>query len=128
MSQLRVVFTSFSQELCKEQKKSFVQMVKNVSSITYKEMDDNDINFTSNNNCLAFNEIGDNEMKKISSFRDVNSYPIFINFRKIMFMIDGSLTFQFFKRKDLKIFENADDSMFYYDEEIVYNSWFRRLF
>ena len=67
-------------------------MVKNVNSISYKEMDDNyNKNYYFNDNGLAFNEIAENDMKKISSFRDVNSYPIFINFRKIMFMIDGSL-------------------------------------
>ena len=106
-SQLRVVFTSYSQDLCKEQMKSFVQMVKNVNSLAYKG-------------------IKETEMKKISSFRDVISYPIFVNFRKIMFMIDGSLTFQFFKRKELRIYENIDDSVFYYDEEKVYecNNYF----
>ena len=31
------------------------------------------------------------ELNDISSFRDIISYPSFINFRKIMFMIDGSL-------------------------------------
>ena len=107
LSQLRVVFTSFSQELCKEQMKSFIQMVNNVSYLAYKG-------------------IPQTEMKNISSFRDVISYPIFTNYRKLMFMIDGSLTFQFFKRKDLKIFENPDDSLFYYDEEKVYecNNYF----
>ena len=88
-TQLRVVFTSYSQDLCKEQMKSFVQMVKNVNSLAYKG-------------------IKETEMKKISSFRDVISYPIFVNFRKIMFMIDGSLTFQIFKRKELRIYENID--------------------
>ena len=107
LSQLRVVFTSFSQDLCKEQMKSFIQMVSNISYLSYKG-------------------IPQTEMKNISSFRDIISYPIFINYRKLMFMIDGSLTFQFFKRKDLRIFENSDDSLFYYDEEKVYecNNYF----
>ena len=100
-SQLRVVFTSFSQELCKEQMKSFNLMVKNVKELEYKP-------------------IAEKELRNISSFRDIKDYPIFVNFRKIMFMIDGSLTFQFFKRKDLRIFENPDDSVFYYDEEKQY--------
>ena len=106
-SKLRVVFTSYSQELCKEQMKSFIQMVKKVKTLKFKEM----------------SEI---KMKEISSFRDVDSYPIFVNFRKIMFMIDGSLTFQFFKRKDLKIYENPDDSLIYFDEEKKYecNNYF----
>ena len=106
-SQLRVVFTSFSQELCKEQMKSFTLMVKNVNELKY-------------------NPINEKELKNISSFRDIYNYPIFVNFRKIMFMIDGSLTFQFFKRKDLRVFENPDDSTFYYDEEKLYecNNYF----
>ena len=107
VSQLRVVFTSFSQELCKEQMKSFIQMVNNVSYLAYKGIPQTD-------------------MKNISSFRDVISYPVFTNYRKLMFMIDGSLTFQFFKRKNLRKFENPDDSLFYYDEEKVYecNNYF----
>ena len=107
ISQLRVVFTSFNQELCKEQMKSFIQMVNNVSYLAYKG-------------------IPQTEIKNISSFRDNISYPIFTNYRKLMFMIDGSLTFQFFQRKDLRIFENPDDSLFYYDEEKIYecNNYF----
>jgi adenylate kinase family enzyme len=83
VSQLRVVFTSFSQELCKEQLKSFIQMVNNVSYLAYKG-------------------IPQTEIKNISSFRDNISYPIFTNYRKLRFMIDGSLTFQFFQRKIFK--------------------------
>ena len=115
-SELRVVFTSFSQDLCKEQMKSFIQMVKNVDYISYKE----DKNKIPNLNPFSFNEIGKKKIEEISSFRDVSSYPIFVNFRKIMFMIDGSLTFQFFKRKDLRTFENPDDSMYLYDEDKIY--------
>ena len=37
-----------------------------------------------------------------------------------MFMIDGSLTFQFFKRKNLRILENSDESIFYYDKNKTY--------
>ena len=37
-----------------------------------------------------------------------------------MFMIDGSLTFQFFKRQILRALENPDDSVFNYNEEKQY--------
>ena len=106
-SDLRIIFTSFSQDLCKEQNKSFLQMLEKVNAISYKENDTN----------IIRNEIS---MDEIYSFRDINLYPAFINFRKIMFMIDGSLTFQFFKRKDLRVLENSNDSMFFYDKNKIY--------
>ena len=109
-SDLRIIFTSFSQDLCKEQNKAFLQMVKKVNAISYKE----------NNNNIIHNNRNVNQMDEIYSFRDIKSYPGFINFRKIMFMIDGSLTFQFFKRKELKILENSNDSMISYDKDKVY--------
>ena len=109
-SDLRIIFTSFSQDLCKEQNKAFLQMVKKVNAISYKE----------NNNNIIHNNRNVNQMDEIYSFRDIKSYPGFINFRKIMFMIDGSLTFQFFKRKELRILENSNDSMISYDKDKVY--------
>ena len=121
-NQLRVVFTSFSQELCKEQMKSFSQMVKNVNFIEYKEISENDIYSKDELNSFEYKEISENDIKQEKcSFRDMNSYPIFTNFRSIMFLIDGSLTFQFFKRiKELRVMKNQDDSLFYYDKEKEY--------
>ena len=82
------MFTSLSKSLCEEQVKVFTQMVNKVNAISYKE--NNNIN--NNNHINRRGRIID----EIYSFRDIYSYPAFINFRKIMFLIDGSLTFQFF--------------------------------
>ena len=53
----------------------------------------------------------------MNSFKDIKTYPFFINFRKLMFLIDGSLTFQFFQRLNLckSLVPNLND-------EIEYNS------
>ena len=122
VNQLRVVFTSFSQELCKEQMKSFTQMVKNVNPIKSEELSENYFYSNDELNSFKYKEVSENIIKKeIFSFRDINSYPIFTNFRNIMFLIDGSLTFQFFKRiKELRKMKNQDDSVFYYDKEKEY--------
>ena len=111
-SVVRIVFTSLRGSLCEEQVKVFTQMVNKVNAISYKE-NNNNIN---NNHINRRGRIID----EIYSFRDIYSYPAFINFRKIMFLIDGSLTFQFFKRKNLRILENSDDAMFEYDKNKVY--------
>ena len=93
---LRVVFTSLSQNLC-EMQQMIIQ--ENIISKIYE---------------LEFIPIDQERMKLISSFRDLYNYPIFINFRKLLFMIDGSLTFQYFKRHNLKIFEGNKDAEFEY--------------
>ena len=79
---LRIVFTSLSKYLCDEEQKLFGEFI-------YKSSE------------LNFNFITKEDILGINSFRDVKSYPLFINFRKLMFMIDGSLTFQFFHRQNL---------------------------
>jgi len=94
---LRIVFTSLSQSLCNKVEDIFEKSLIRKGNCKYKRIIDKDL-------------------KSFYSFRDVTSYPLFINFRKLIFMIDGSLTFQFFHRKDLKIFEGNEDpkSEFYY--------------
>ena len=95
---LRIIFTSLSKYLCNEEQKLFGEFIYKSSQINY--------NFITKEDYLG-----------IYSFRDVKSYPLFINFRKLMFMIDGSLTFQFFHRQNLSIslVQNLND-------EIDYNS------
>ena len=65
--------------------------------------------------------ISNNKLKAISSFRNLYDYPIFENFRKIMFMIDGSLTFQFFSRHNLSIYEGNHDTEYFYSKDYVYD-------
>ena len=77
-------------------------MIKIANSYLYNEICENEKNnlfYLKDRNPLTFNIIKEKEMKNISSFRDINSYTIFVNFRKIRFMIDGSLTFNFLKGK-----------------------------
>ena len=46
----------------------------------------------------------------MSSFLSQNKYPLFLNFRKLIFMIDGSLNFQFFDRPNRnKLKKRQDD-------------------
>jgi len=75
---LRVVFTSLSQTLCEKQQSIFEDtMVRKIKDPEF-----------------IYLPISSHSLKLTSSFRDLSQYPIFVNFRKIMFMIDGSLTFQ----------------------------------
>ena len=94
---LRIVFTSLSKYLCEEQQKIFGQFI-------YKSSE------------LNFNFISKEDFLEMHSFRKVKSYPLFINFRKLIFMIDGSITFQFFQRQNL-----SDSLVKNLDDEIVYN-------
>ena len=65
--------------------------------------------------------ISNNILKSIPSIRYLYDYPIFVNFRKIMFMIDGSLTFQFFSRLNLKTYEGDPDTEYFYSKDYIYD-------
>ena len=67
------------------------------------------------------NQISNQFLRTVSSFRQLYNYPVFINFRKILFMIDGSLTFQFFSRHKLMIYEGNHDSEYFYIKDYIYN-------
>ena len=69
ISDLRIVFTSFSQSLCDEQLKAFSQMMNKVNVISYKQ---NNNNINSDIKCK--NKPKRNE---IYSFRDICPYPAF---------------------------------------------------
>ena len=100
---LRVVFTSLSQHLCERQQTIFEQtMVRKMEEKLKGEIN------------LEYDPISNDTLRGISSFRKLNEYPIFANFRKIMFMIDGSLTFQFFKRHNLSLYEHDHDTEYFY--------------
>ena len=106
---LRVVFTSLSQHLCERQQSIFEQtMVRKM-----EEKLNDEIN-------LEYDPISDNALRSISSFRKLYKYPIFTNFRKLMFMIDGSLNFQFFSRHNLMIYEHDHDTEYFYSKDHEY--------
>ena len=66
-------------------------------------------------------QISNQLLRTTSSFRDLYNYPVFMNFRKILFMIDGSLTFQFFYRHNLRIYEGNHDSENSYIKDYLYD-------
>ena len=101
---LRVVFTSLSQHLCEKQKNIFEEiMVNKMEEIK-----------------PFYSPVSSHLLKTMSSFRNLSKYPIFANFRKIMFMIDGSLTFQFFSRLNLDIYEGDHDTEYFYSKDYKY--------
>ena len=64
--------------------------------------------------------ISNQDLKLASSFKHLSQYPIFVNFRKIVFMIDGSLTFQFFSRNKLGVYEGDHNTEFFYFKDYKY--------
>ena len=101
--QFRIVFTSLSQNLCYKVQEMFRDIIQK-----------NNIN-------INLTDFRQEKFNLIHSFRDINEYPLFINFRKLLFLIDGSLTFQFFKRKNLRVFQNLNSNCsFEYSIDTIY--------
>ena len=97
---LRVVFTSLSQTLCEKQQNIFEEtMVRKVEDLEF-----------------IYHPISNHELKDASSFNGLSKYPIFVNFRKIIFMIDGSLNFQFFSRINSKRYGDNNTEFFYFKD------------
>ena len=76
----KIIFTSLSQSLCSYVEDLFIQGLHN-SKIP-----------------INFQSTSQKQYEKMSSFVNQKKYPLFLNFRKLLFMIDGSLNFQFFDR------------------------------
>ena len=76
----KIVFTSLSQSLCAYVENYFIKGIKNSKIPLY---------LTPTNQKIY---------EKMSSFASQKKYPLFLNFRKLLFMIDGSLNYQFFDR------------------------------
>ena len=76
----KIVVTSLSQILCSKAEELFSQCMR---SLEYNK-DYKPTTFA--------------EIEKMNNFQNVRKFPLFINFRKIIFLIDGSLNFQFFDR------------------------------
>lgn len=79
-STYKIIFTSLSQSLCAHVENFFAQAIKNSN--------------------IPINIIPTSQKvyQKMSSFVSQRKYPLFLNFRKLLFMIDGSLNYQFFDR------------------------------
>ena len=76
----KIIFTSLSQSLCAYVENYFIQGIKN-SQIP-----------------LKIAPTSQKAYEKMSSFVDQKKYPLFLNFRKLIFTIDGSLNYHFFDR------------------------------
>ena len=81
-NQFKSVFISFSQDLCERAQSLFEFMLRKTEII----------------NEIKYYPISKLKLHEIRSFDDVKSFPLFVNFRKLLFLIDSSMTFQFFKR------------------------------
>jgi hypothetical protein len=83
---LKMVFTTYSDSLCFKVEELYSQLFNELCkklNINYK--------YTITNNS--------NYVKNLNSFREIGKYPLFLNFRKILFMIDGTINTQFFSRQ-----------------------------
>ena len=76
----KIIVTSLSQVLCQKAEELFSQCMR---SLEY------------NKEYLASSV---SYIEGLQCFQKIKKYPLFINFRKIIFLIDGSLNFQFFDR------------------------------
>ena len=83
-NKIRIVFTSFSQELCDKVQNLFEKMLESTNTF---------INYTG---------IKRDDFSTLQTFDSIQRFPVFMNFRKLMFMIDSSITFQFFARTSFK--------------------------
>ena len=97
----KIIFTSLSQSLCSFAENTFIRGLKRTPNIT----------------CEIY-PTSQNTYEKMSSFIHQQKYPLFMNFRKLIFMIDGSLNFQFFDRpnkNNLRKRQDDCDIRFYPD-------------
>ena len=95
--EFKIIVTSLSQSLCLKAEELFSLAIKNLNLFEYKP------------NSLDY-------ILKLNSFSDLKKFPSFLNFRKLIFMLDGSLNFQFFDRpinNELKKSEIDCDIKFY---------------
>ena len=76
----KIIFTSLSQSLCAYVENYFIEAIKNSQ--------------------MPLNIVPTSQKtyEKMSSFANQKKYPLFLNFRKLIFMIDGSLNYHFFDR------------------------------
>ena len=101
----KIIFTSLSQSLCAFAENTFIRGLKRSPNIS-----------------CDMNPTNQKTYEKMSSFVHHQKYPLFINFRKLIFMIDGSLTFQFFDRPNKnKLKKRQDDCDIRYYPDCEYD-------
>ena len=101
----KIIFTSLSQSLCAFAENSFVRGLKRNSGISCEISPTNQKTY-----------------ERMSSFVHQQKYPLFLNFRKLIFMIDGSLNFQFFDRPNKnKLRKRQDDCDIRYYPDCEYD-------
>ena len=84
--------TSLSQVLCLKAEELFSQCMR---SLEYNR---------------EYKATTKNEFEKMNNFQNIRKYPLFANFRKIIFLIDGSLNFQFFDRPANNMMNKRDNN------------------
>ena len=95
--EFKIIVTSLSQSLCLKAEELFSRAIRNLNYLKYEPTP------------LEY-------ILKLNSFSDLKKFPSFINFRKLIFMLDGSLNFKFFDRptnNELKKEEIDCDIRFY---------------
>ena len=75
--EFKIIVTSLSQSLCLKAEELFSRAIRNLNYLKYEPTP------------LEY-------ILKLNSFSDLKKFPSFINFRKLIFMLDGSLNFKFF--------------------------------
>ena len=101
----KIIFTSLSQSLCSFVENTFIRGLKKTSNIS----------------CEIY-PTSQKTYEKMSSFVHQQKYPLFLNFRKLIFMIDGSLNFQFFDRPNKnKLRKRQDDCDIRYYSDCQYD-------
>ena len=88
----KIVVTSLSQVLCLKAEELFSQCMR---SLEYNR---------------EYKATTKNEFEKMNNFQNIRKYPLFANFRKIIFLIDGSLNFQFFDRPANNMMNKRDNN------------------
>ena len=76
----KIVVTSLSQILCQKSEELFSRCMRDIVKDS------------------VYKPTSLDEIKNLNSFQNIKKYPLFVNFRKLIFLIDGSLNFQFFDR------------------------------
>ena len=100
----KIVVTSLSQLLCLKAEELFSQCMR---SLEYNK---------------DYKPTTYAEIEKMNNFQNVRKYPLFANFRKIIFLIDGSLNFQFFDRPtNNKINKRDNDCDIKYIPNLAYD-------
>lgn len=103
---LKVVFTTFSNTLCIKVEEYYMELHNA---------------FTKMRNINQEYTMTNSNIDKKNSFREIYNYPLFVNFRKILFLIDGSINGQFFFRENRnKLSKSEKDSDIYYIKDCEY--------